>query len=257
MTETNQLNLRFFGNNISPSIVRARDLAQVIIAYEAAIAATAAANTPGTKPEEFTIALVQIHDASVGLEFGAPLEQPVLRAAHALLTNLNERAWGKLPGVVLSHIANIIKFAKQYECTALLETRYGEQTAKVVFASDTVIPAPAILRGETELVGQVRRVGGDEPKVAIRLLHGDTLYCPTTEEIAKQLGNYLYEQVQVAGIAVWDADTLNITEFVITEFVAHFDQSPSQAFRQIRERVGYVLERIDNVEAWVQDLRNG
>lgn len=72
-----------------------------------------------------------------------------------------------------------------------------------------------ILTGETTLYGEVKRVGGFKPRVVLKTIQGDTIYCDASKALAQELGRRLYTEVGVRGQAKWNMQTLRIDAFII------------------------------------------
>ena len=63
--------LRFTGGGVKPDAVPARELAELIIAAEEAIASVALQRNPALNPDEIVVGLVQIEEKSLGLSFAS------------------------------------------------------------------------------------------------------------------------------------------------------------------------------------------
>jgi hypothetical protein len=99
------------------------------------------------------------------------------------------------------------------------------------------------------------RVGGKSPKAMLELHDGDIIYCGIPENLAKDLGRRLYEVVIFSGLAVWDAETITIEDFTITEFKDAPKEDPLMALRKIRDLVGSTFDKIPNVIDYVNNIR--
>jgi hypothetical protein len=120
-----------------------------------------------------------------------------------------------------------------------------------------VIPPAVTLYGQTQIIAEVKRVGGKEPRVMLETLKGDTIDCETTAEIAKLLGNHLYQQVKLTGAAQWDFETLSIIDFEISAVLPYKRVSPAQAFAAVREQFGPYFDQIEDPNEWAAQARHG
>lgn len=254
---TNQLSLRFVGNNISPISVRARELAEIISSFESAVVGIVLLEHQSLKAENIAVSLVDIQNASLGLGFDSDVNELVYPAGLQLANAIEERHWGELPIKTLKDLRKLVGYTKRWSCQAEMRTVYGNTTALTILSPEVDIPATATLYGGTEVVGVIKRVGGAEPRVMLTTLQGETLYCDLEEEMAKKLAQYLYETVQLAGYARWNFETLEILEFEITEIVAHIDRKPKAGFSKIRQRYGTYFDDIEDVEDWTTRIRYG
>lgn len=105
------------------------------------------------------------------------------------------------------------------------------------------LPVEFKFRGGSSLIGQVVRVGGEEPKVRLKLPSGKVLSCDTSEHVAKELGHRLYETVTCKGYATWDYATGEVLKFKI-ETVGKFRKVPaSVAFENLAEAMPSVIAK--------------
>lgn len=253
---SNNLQLRFIGD-IKPQNERAHDIGEVMSAFEDALAVIVVRRHPQLKRDTIALGLTKIEHESVGLVFEPDLNELVFSAALELIGAIQDKAWANLPYGSLAALRKILRFVIKKKCTAQLKINQAEHVVSTLLTPETVIPSSVSLFGETEIYGQVRRAGGSEPKVEIRTLQGETLYCSTTEEIARQLGGRLYEQVGVRGAAEWNFETLEIEEFEITKVLNYTSTTPSDAFKKLSESFGSYFAGIDNVEEWAHEVRHG
>jgi len=244
-THTDALQLRLTGD-IQPQRLSSHDLGAIIAAYEDTLAAVVARQHPTLKAETVTVGLVRIDEGSVALAFDAPLREYVYPAALEVTRGIASQNWAALPLAAVKSLRKIVQFLRQRDLIAEFHTSYGAETIGAVITKDTNIPPAVTLYGQTEIVAEVKRVGGKEPKAMLQTLQGNTLCCETTAEIARQLGNYLYQQVRVSGAAEWDFETLAITEFEITAVLPYQRVSAREAFALLRERFGSYFDQIDD-----------
>lgn len=251
---TNQLNLRFVGEEISPLGIRSRELANIISAFEGAVAELVARQHPTLRVETIAVSLVDVRDASLGLTFDSDLGELVYPAGLKLATVIEHRQWSELPIASLKHVRKLLDVTKRWRCTAELRTVHNDITALAVLSPDIDIPDTATLYGKTTLIGDVKWVGGAEPRVMFTTVHGETLYCDVDEQLAKELAQHLYETVQLTGLVQWNFETLEVMEFEITEFVTHVGR-PKASFEALRERFGDYFDDIDDVDSWADNVR--
>jgi hypothetical protein len=250
------IELRFTGE-ITTVGLRSKDIGEVITALEDAVAAIASDKNPGLRRDSIPLSLVKVEEGSIVLTFDTNVRDLVFPATFLLSDMIQGSRWSDLPLRALQNVRELIRFVRRHKCLAQLQVRQAGRTSTVVLSPDVQIPDSVTLFGETELYGEVKRVGGVEPKVELKTLQGETLYCETTEEIAKELGNHLYEQVKVYGAAQWNSETLEIIEFEIHRVVQYQPTSPAQAFREIRRDFGHLFDDIEDPNAWVNKIRYG
>jgi hypothetical protein len=116
---------------------------------------------------------------------------------------------------------------------------------------------PSVIEGETTLFGEVERVGGAEPKVALRLPDGSSVYCEVTKEQARELGKRLYQPVCVVGTATWRLPTYIIEAFRLHKVTDYEDTPPSVAISELARVLAPHWADVDDVVAEVERLRHG
>jgi hypothetical protein len=242
---------------IRPETLRSHDRGEIIATYEDALAAVVACQHPTLKPGAVTVGLVNVAHGSVALAFATPLPEVVLPAAATLTRVIQAGAWADLPIRALKALHKLVQYAGCHDLALQFRTVQDDEAISAIITKETVIPATISLFGQTEIIAEVKRVGGDEPKVMLRTLQGETLFCDTTEEVAKHLGSFLYEQVKLAGAAEWDLESLTIVEFEIATVLPYQRTSPVQAFAALREQFGSFFDNIDDPDTWAVETRRG
>lgn len=114
------------------------------------------------------------------------------------------------------------------------------------------------LKGTTTLYGKVYRLGGKEPKVDIEPLgYTRMVHAAAPEALVKELeqSESLYTLVAITGEASWSPTTLEITHFVVKTWRPFVPVPPVEGFEQLRERYGRYYNDIDDVTAWLAELR--
>ncbi len=215
----NQLTLRFTGvADLKPQALRAKELADIIENFEAAITAAVVAHDPTIKREQVAVALIAVNDQSIGLAFAPNLPELTYPAAFRIAEAFATQRFAGLPAAVLSPLRGLVRFVRQRGCIAEVKIKHGVQTATISITAQTRIEAFTPVDGETILYGQVIRAGGVDPKVELKPPTGKAIFCSTTEEIAIQLANRLYQQVSVQGCATWDQETLESKNFASQKY---------------------------------------
>lgn len=254
----NQLTLRFTGvADLKPQMLRAKDLAEIIENFEAALVAAVIARNPTIKREQIAVPLISVNDQSIGLVFAPNLPELTYPAAFRIAEALATHHFSSLPETVLSPLRGLVRFVRQRGCIAEVQIKRGSEMATTSITPQTRIEAFVPVDGETILYGQVIRVGGVDPKVELKPLTGKALFCSTTEEIAIQLANRLYQQVSLQGCATWDQETLEVKEFRITKVLPYAKKPLIQTFKLLKERAHGAFDSIEDINQYVTTLRHG
>lgn len=182
----------------------------------------------------------------VALETGSVV--PVLRPATSLerstdevLEAIEKRAPGLLnrPAALAAHKA--FEVARERRWVVHLGGRGRSVTVSELepFPAPEPEPEPAFVRGTTTLYGKCVMVGGPRtPRVKMTLLQGGSVELRASHDIARQLGQRIFEVVGIRGEATWNAETWRIVEFTPFE-VLDYEQAPvEKAFAELREVIG-------------------
>lgn len=254
----NRFTLRFSGvGDLNPQSLRAKELAEILENIESAVAATVIAHDPKIKREQIALSLVAVTDASVGLTFAPNLQALTFPALEEIANAISSEQLEKLPNTTVRALRPILRFVREHGCNAEFRLSYGNRDIQATVTPETQIQQVKSIRGQTTIHGEVIRVGGVEPKIEIKTIDGNVLFCPTTQQIALQLAERLYQHVAVDGIATWNPETLDIEEFQITSVLSYVKVNLPQAFHQLREGAGGLYDAIDDVEKYSHILRYG
>ncbi|MFN8446502.1 MAG: hypothetical protein U0175_37270 [Caldilineaceae bacterium] len=252
----NRFTLRFSGvADLKPQALRAKELAEILENIETAVAATVVAHEPKIKREQIALSLVAVTDESVGLTFVPNLQSLTFPALEKITSAITTHHFGTLSGPAIKSLRAILRFVRERGCNVELKLIQDNQEIYAALTPDTHIHQTSSIRGQTTIHGDVIRVGGVEPKVEIKTIDGKVLVCATTQQIALQLAERLYQQVAVAGTAFWNPETLEIEEFEISGVLSYVKVDLPQVFRQLREQTQNIYGVVGDVEKYIHNLR--
>lgn len=115
------------------------------------------------------------------------------------------------------------------------------------------------VQGDATLFGRIERVGGvTRTKCSLRIAgRAELLYCRVeSKELARSLGQHLYQQATVQGIATWVRTNWSLHEFLIQAATPFRPRPLLEAMRALHDAGGSAWDRIDDVDAFVQDIRS-
>jgi hypothetical protein len=115
-------------------------------------------------------------------------------------------------------------------------------------------PPPPEVTGDTTLLARCLRVGGVRPKAELRLQTGELLYPDVSEEIARELGKRLYEEVVVRATATWRTDNWQVVQLRIDSVSSFRRVDPVLAFKELTEAAKGRWDEVDARE-YVESLR--
>ncbi len=221
------ISLKFTGNGVAPANTRCKELAALILAAEELLLSMN--DDDADEPGELPLCLVEVQDKSLGLKFAAMIAGVTVWLDVASIINTGR--FDKMNPKARQAFGEIVSFVKRRGCSASLV----DSTRGVIASFDYSISLPADqkFRGKSSILGEVLRVGGEEPKVRLRLPSGKTLSCDTSESVARELGHRLYDFVTCTGVATWDYATGEVLRFRIEKARAFNRVPASKAFANL------------------------
>jgi len=112
--------------------------------------------------------------------------------------------------------------------------------------------------GESQITGEVRRVGGSTRiRCAMRVDdRHKLLFCTVKHpEVARKLGQQLYQRVVVSGTARWFQKTWRLYSFTIREVLPAKRRPLSESIRALRDAGGKAWESVEDPESFLRELR--
>jgi hypothetical protein len=238
---------RLSGESIKPHVFSAREIATIIQNLEEACRSVAKNEKPQLDESTLFISLVEIRDESAGLKF-VPSYSEVSAAFILLASSFSNGDFDRIPPRAINNLKEIQKVISHKP--GCVGTFFSGRTRLSTIDKDTEIeiPTTGIIEGETTLYGQIRRVGGSDPKIIFRLHNGDNLSLEVSESTAKSFGPRLYEEVGIKGIARWSYADNKILSFSVEQLINFKDTPVSIAFDELRGSIGKYWDEIEDVE---------
>ena len=244
--EINEFSFRLYGHNISPETFKASEVAKLITLLENAFQVYFNTTTDNSS-KDFYLSLVDVKNESLGLKF-SPQKIKSFFTAFALFTSsIETQDFTNLPTKSIQDFQEIQKIVRAKNCTAEFVYQ-GETLASIDSNTKIAVPKTGVLRGETTLYGEVKRVGGKNPSAAIELDSGETITCNLTKALAKRLGAKLYSNVALKGIATWRITDYQILDFSIEEFNDIRKGSNQEAMTRLSQSLGSYWDGIDDID---------
>lgn len=249
------LEIHFTGKNISPESIRIGEIAVILDAIENVLLTVVAKEHEGITKEILTIGLHNINAGSLGLQFTSRLPEVVTPAFEQVAISIRSRAIENIPFESLNHFEKILSFVRKHQAQADFIIVNGKSKTLATLTPDFEIPKQVYITGQTTVYGEIVRVGGVEPKVEVKTISGQTIYCPFEIELASQLGALLYQLVGLDGVARWNAQNFEIEEFRVTGVSEYRNGSLIDAFQSLREIAGKYYDDVDDVIGYISELR--
>jgi hypothetical protein len=213
--------------------------------------------TVGTR--EDGIGLLQVRRGSVAYQFSCPRPDPAL--AHLRETgqilerpeSIGENEY------ILGPVEELSAVAKSLQCSIVLKEpgKDGPILAQIGGGSYSAVSDKLILSGETAITGKVERVGGaTELKCGLRVpSQNRMLFCRVASaEVARKLGQKLYEEVAVYGTAYWLKTSWRIVGFNIQDVRQPRLGSAAETIEALRNAGGKGWDRVEDPEAFIEEV---
>ncbi|HVA48044.1 MAG TPA: hypothetical protein VNH11_16865 [Pirellulales bacterium] len=204
------------------------------------------------------LGLVGIKRGSAVFQFATPNPAQALthlRQTGAILASPEEIGENEF---VLHPVEELSAVARSLGCSIVLRTPDdGERLAELTADSFKTISTRLIIEGETSISGVVARVGGATAnRCALRVSwQPRLLYCDVeSTEVARRLGQYLYENVVVHGAARWLKTSWRVVGFTVADVQRPEIGSVSEAMRALRRAGGSAWDVVDDPAAYLAEL---
>ncbi|HEY5392362.1 MAG TPA: hypothetical protein VIJ57_09630 [Hanamia sp.] len=243
------IELRFEGNNIKPSKVKASEIAELIIAFEAAIQEIVKEKHPEISEDELLISFDEIKNSSIGLKSLAHQVKYVLPAFELVTASFQTNNFNSLPNSSIEKLRKFTLFAKKYACDGAL---YRNGIQEATFTQNTAISYndKGTSKGETTLYGEVQRIGGEKkPRVLIKINNDYNISFEVKKSIAIELASFLYKLVGINGFAQWDNNTYKILTFTANHIITTGQKSLSATFQELST---YYEDNLNNLDSIVE-----
>lgn len=255
----NTFGLKLEGKDLLPSKLSIHELTELLLAFERAVVKTAIHLKPGLDEEQAVISLIGISEGSTSLQFASALPEATT-AFQQIGQAISLRSYTELPSVTIEALREIHKYSQEKQAFIsfyLYENSHRIRLAEIRFDVDLNLPLINRVRGNTVIYGRLTRVGGNPPKARITQLNGEAISCFVSEQLAKRIGNRLYEVIGLAGEAEWDADDYSLLYFKANDITPYEETPVKMAIRELRESAGPAWDRIKDVNAYIEELRRG
>ncbi|AFN73830.1 hypothetical protein MROS_0587 [Melioribacter roseus P3M-2] len=258
MTELKDIfELRFAGDDIKPENIRAKDLAEVISAFEDSLLKLILKDNRELNEEKIIIGLVDVENGSAKLKFKSTIPEITLSALLLISTSISKNDFSQLPSSSIRSLKTISDFTKKRNCVAEFRANPLEEKPLASINKETSIEIPDThyIIGETSIYGRVERVGGVKPKVMIRLTDNNLISCDVSEEVAKKLGQNLYKMIGFVGKAKWLAENYSLENFEIEDVIEYEETSLLQGLDELSSLIGEYWSDVDNVVDVISSMR--
>jgi hypothetical protein len=167
---------------------------------------------------------------------------------------------GEQAEYILRPVKDLSAIAESLDCSVLLReaAKRHEVLARIERNSYAKISRSLLITGDTKLSGVVQRVGGATAmRCALRVsFQNRLLFCRVeTEEVARKLGDALYQRIIASGTARWMKSSMRIFSFTIKDVFRTEEGSISDHLKALWDAGLKDWARIDDPEVYLQKIR--
>lgn len=248
-----EMELRFVGKEVRPDTTELGEVAQLLRAADSAMRIIIDEYALNTTTADTEIYLNGVEAGSLRLRMST--RHPFVTEGFAVLAHAVQTAdYDYLPQKAIHHLQVLHRFSKVRSCS--LEFRLPQQSPEPIawlLPGAIIEPAPR-MRGETELYGEIMRLGGDAPCIDLRCFDGTEVCCTATKEQVQALGARLYQVVGLRGAAQWEVGSYRVVAFAVAEILS-YDPQAADPIAELSRTFGAYFDAITDVDAYVRELR--
>lgn len=145
------------------------------------------------------------------------------------------------------------------ESNTKIEVLRAKDRERILYLLPESPPKQMTIRGETTIYGILERIGGSSTIAANVRQHGMDKVTTVTlsRELAKQMAQYLYNEVRLEGEAEWEIDSLEMTNFRVSAFTPFNPGSIDDTLDELAKLTGRGMwhESDQTIEDFLSDIR--
>ncbi len=259
MAEKYHFRVHVSGERFSPESLALEEIADFLVNLEQMVAAVVAHKHPNLDIERRgVIRLSSLTEGSVDLACSTPYRETGT-ALRSIGSVAEDGDTARLPEEARAPFLKLLKFNHDFRTNTEIRESGGTRTRLAILTPDTRINSPAAsvsISGTTTLYGELLRIGGDPPRARIRLMDGEAISCTVrSRDLARELARRLYETIGVRGKGEWETVRMKLVKFHVDELTEYRQTSLMEAIESLREVAEEHYQKIDDINAFVADLR--
>ncbi len=256
--------VRLCGQGIRPWDIPFRSLATILRAVQRLVDQVAdgdEGDVPAEPEAAAALHLLDVKARSASYAVAAPDHDAALRALHKLGESIGQPTSAAWTQSTLTSLEELSAVARNLQCEIEIRDRdaQGCVIAKICPSTFAEIRGAAYIEGQTSLSATVERVGGAvETHCGIRLPESPRkqVVCGVANtELARELGQYLYQTVILHGRAHWLRHDWTLIRLDIDSFEPPKRGSVRDALRRAHAAGGDAWDDIDDPDALISEMR--
>ncbi len=229
------LEIKFSGGEISPSKISLTELSANILLFEKLVKPIVETQSPGLELEKSFVGLHELGNRSISLRYIIKQHKTTLIAAFTFLVEcISSNKIEQLPLKTVDEIEAISKFNSKYSC----EVQFGESVNNEFktyadFSDEYVTQKISQVRGDTTIYGEIEWIGGvTKPTITLILTNGEKIDVEVKRDDV--LNWKPYSNVGIVGEAVWKGKDLKLTKLTAKEIFEFKKLSPNEGFGYLK-----------------------
>jgi hypothetical protein len=251
----------FVGENVLPENIPLATLSQSFTAIQRLAAGPLPHGSP-IKPEEADLRSVRLLDVRRGsaiFRFYGLMPQPALERLETAGRILKDPESIGDNDYILSYIKQLSGTARHLDCKIVVRKpgKGSPILARIGPESYREMTRTVFITGETSIIGHVQRVGNvTGARCGLHVPFQERmLICKVAHiDVARKLGEWLYQRVQVQGTARWLKKSWRIVGFTIKEVKRPKPKSILEAMEQLRNAGGADWDKIEDPAVFLSDI---
>lgn len=253
------LELVFEGSKLYPERVPFNLLSRAVSAVQRLGDGDAPAPDDEEPGEEGVVRLIGVKRGSAVFRLWSAKPAPLLDSIEQTARVLNDPEAIGENDYILPPLEELSAAARSLGCVIVLRRPDGDRAILARIGPDAYenVSRASLVVGDTAFSGSVQRVGGaTEPRCALRVLfRRRLLYCRVaTPEVARFLGQRLYEDVVVQGTARWLKGSWRVVSFTIKSASQPEAGSPAEAFEALRRAGGDAWDNVPDPRSFLEGV---
>lgn len=250
--------VRFEGGGVYPERIPLPLLSEALSAIQR-LAAGEEGFTDDKEKQDHSIRLLDVIRGSAVYRCLAPSPQVAVSRLRTFGGFLDKPAEADNLAYAFSAIDKLSSIAAKLGCRITLRNPNKRDDVLATIRPETfdTLAQEVLIVGHTTITGIVERVGNATGiRCALRLpTQARQLICRVrNQQLARQLGDHLYEPVTVSGRARWLRTNWNLMTFTVEEFHEHKDASIAEMVRDLRKAGGRAWDQIEDPEEFLRQV---
>lgn len=210
-------------------------------------------------PSSGAIRLIDVRRGSAVYRFSCPQDDGAVGNIRLAGSTLDDPDSLGDKDYMLNPIAHLSAAAKRIGCTIIVYEAGDKEgvLAKIQPDSYEHLSERLFIAGDTSFVGRVERVGGATAnRCALRVaFQHRLLYCTVAgEDVSRQLGENLYQDVVVSGRAHWIKTTWRLNSFRVNSMIKLERVNLRDAIQRLRKAGGHGWDRFDDPRKKLEEV---